>query len=396
MSEGGQAESIRILALEPYYGGSHKAFIDCLKRHSGHEITLLTLPARKWKWRMRGSAIWFAQQLEGRKEADFDLILANDMMSVADLRGLMPPSLRNMPIVTYFHENQLTYPLAPDDARDYQYGFTNISTCLASDEVWFNSESHRAVFLQAAGALLGSMPDHVPVGIIEQIAARSQVFWPPVETLPVDGAAAGAGSGRAVAVGEGPPRIVWNHRWEYDKNPGPFVEALCVLDSQGVDFRIVILGESFRTVPQEFERLKSRLGHRIDHCGYASSRADYWAWLTGSHVVVSTAIQENFGLSIVEAILAGCFPILPNRLSYRELIPPELHDVHLYDSDEELPARLKVCLESEAARRVEAALVEHLWPRCGVPDCIFMYDNELRRVTGTARPGTAVPDFRDQ
>jgi glycosyltransferase involved in cell wall biosynthesis len=360
-------------------------------RHSGHDITLLTLPARKWKWRMRGAAIWFAQEIKGRSEVDFDLILANDMVSVTDLRGLLPRSLRDVPIVSYFHENQLTYPLAPDDVRDYQYGFTNITTCLASDEVWFNSESHGAAFLEAAGALLRSMPDHVPAGVIEQIAARSRVVWPPVQGPPVGAGMAGAGSGRAVAVGEG-PRIVWNHRWEYDKNPGPFFEALCVLDTEGVDFRVAILGESFRRVPGEFERLQARLGHRIDHCGYAASGADYWGWLAASDVVVSTAIQENFGLSIVEAILAGCFPILPNRLSYPELIPPGLHRAHLYESDEELVARLKVCLESEAARHVEAALVEHLWSRCGAHECIFMYDKHLRRVAALGQPGTAVTD----
>jgi hypothetical protein len=106
-------------------------------------------------------------------------------------------------------------------------------------------------------------------------------------------------------------------------------------------------------------------------------------------VVVSTAIQENFGLSIVEAILAGCFPILPNRLSYPELIPPRLHGVHLYHSEDELPVRLRACVESEAKRGVEPLLVEHLRSRCGVPDCMFIYDKELWRVAADEAFGRA-------
>ncbi|MHC4370623.1 MAG: tRNA-queuosine alpha-mannosyltransferase domain-containing protein [Planctomycetota bacterium] len=51
---------MKILALEPYYGGSHKAFIDGLSKASRHDWTLLKLPAHKWKWRMRHSAITFA------------------------------------------------------------------------------------------------------------------------------------------------------------------------------------------------------------------------------------------------------------------------------------------------------------------------------------------------
>jgi hypothetical protein len=36
--------SIRVLALEPYYRGSHRAFLDGWVERSRHEWTLLTLP----------------------------------------------------------------------------------------------------------------------------------------------------------------------------------------------------------------------------------------------------------------------------------------------------------------------------------------------------------------
>ena len=41
------------------------------------------------------------------------------------------------------------------------------------------------------------------------------------------------------------PLILWNHRWEYDKNPEEFLQALLRLDEQGLDFRLAILGKYF-------------------------------------------------------------------------------------------------------------------------------------------------------
>ena len=55
---------MKILALEPYYGGSHKAFLDGWIESSRHQWDLLTLPANKWKWRMRAAAIEFADKYE--------------------------------------------------------------------------------------------------------------------------------------------------------------------------------------------------------------------------------------------------------------------------------------------------------------------------------------------
>jgi hypothetical protein len=54
---------MNIPALESYYGGGHKAFLDGLSRVSRHAWTVLTLPAHKWKRRMRHSAITFVGQV---------------------------------------------------------------------------------------------------------------------------------------------------------------------------------------------------------------------------------------------------------------------------------------------------------------------------------------------
>ena len=54
---------MHILTLEPYDGGSHAQFLDGLITHSTHRFTRLGMPARKWKWRMRGSSLFFVQQI---------------------------------------------------------------------------------------------------------------------------------------------------------------------------------------------------------------------------------------------------------------------------------------------------------------------------------------------
>ena len=54
-----------------------------------------------------------------------------------------------------------------------------------------------------------------------------------------------------------------------------------------------------------------------------------------------TAEHEFYGISVIEAVRAGCHPVLPARLSYPELFPAE----YLYE-DGELFGRLKVLLEN--------------------------------------------------
>jgi hypothetical protein len=49
---------MKFLFLEPFYGGSHRDFADGWIKHSRHRFDLFTLPARFWKWRMRGAALY--------------------------------------------------------------------------------------------------------------------------------------------------------------------------------------------------------------------------------------------------------------------------------------------------------------------------------------------------
>jgi glycosyltransferase involved in cell wall biosynthesis len=295
-------------------------------------VDAITMPARKWKWRMRGAAIHVADLLPASPP---DVILASDYLDLAALAGLRRDRLGGVPLVAYFHENQLTYPLPAADERDYQYGFTNITTCLAADRVLFNSRYHMEAFIGAAGRLLRKMPDCLPERVPERIRERAHVVPVGVDFESVDRLRPHA------ETRSGPLCILWNHRWEFDKAPEVFFDAMERLDAEGCEFELAVVGQTFRTAPPAFERARQRLARRLRAFGYVESREDYLRLLLESDVVVSTAIHEFFGIAVVEAVYAGCVPLLPNRLSYPEILPEQLHAGHLYESPEEMWERLR-------------------------------------------------------
>lgn len=329
---------MRILALEPYYGGSHQAFLDGWSAASEHDWTLLTLPAYKWKWRMRHAAVTFAQQVSNRlaQGARWDCLWCSDMLNLAEFKGLTPAAVRDLPTVAYFHENQLTYPVRFASERDYQFAMTNMTTALAADSVWFNSSFHRDSFLAELDVFLRRMPDHQPTDAAERIGAKARICPPGVRRV------TGPNKERA-----GPIRILWAARWEHDKNPDDFFSALDVLESQGVEFRLTVIGEQFRESPKVFAEARQRFAHRIDRWGYQDSRAAYEAALLEADVFVSTAQHEFFGLSAVEATLAGAYPLLPRRLAYPEI----------FGLDEDAPTA-KAFFYDGAAKVLAARLAE--------------------------------------
>ncbi|MCB9513727.1 MAG: DUF3524 domain-containing protein [Candidatus Latescibacteria bacterium] len=79
------------ILIEPYYGGSHRHLIDGLvARLSGPlRFERWTLPPRRWKWRMRGAALHFAERWR-RERPDAAGIFVTSLLDAAALRGLLP------------------------------------------------------------------------------------------------------------------------------------------------------------------------------------------------------------------------------------------------------------------------------------------------------------------
>ena len=316
--------SRRILALNAFHGGSHRAFLDGWSQRSRHEFTTLTLPGTKWKWRARHSAVWFAEQLrkspaDATTTLDADILFGTDILNLAEFLGLCPNRIRRLPRVVYFHENQLTYPNRADGDRDLHLAYSNITTALAADAVWFNSEFHRREFLTAAREFLRRMPDRRQPELVDRIEQKSEVQSPGISMIsPADEVRPA-----------GPLRIAWVSRWEHDKRPDIFFAALRLLVDRGIDFHVSVLGESYRNSPTCFADARDSLGDRVDHWGFAESRPDYESVLRASDVVVSTAEHEFFGIAILEAASASCVPLVPRALAYPETLGakhPWFHD----------------------------------------------------------------------
>lgn len=343
---------MNVLALEPWYEGSHRRFLDGLVEHSAHEIRTITMPGRFWRWRMEGGGVTLAKKVRTLVNEGFqpDLVFASDMVNLPAVLSLTRPHLQGVPVVLYFHENQLTYPLPPDRERERAYAITNYLSALAADRVVFNSQSHFDEFIEALPQLLRDFPDFTNMHTVRDLREKSMVLH-----LGMDLAAhdeyRGARTERTLHTTT-PPTVLWNQRWEYDKNPSAFFRTMNRLDDAGVPFQLILAGKHFQEQPEEFEQAFERYAERILHYGYAEDFAEYSRLLHRADVVVSTSHHEFFGVAVQEAIYCGCHPVLPNRLSYPELIPethhePLLHAPIFYEDDNDLFEVLRDILEGE-------------------------------------------------
>lgn len=365
-------QQLNIVFLEPFYGGSHKDFSLGWQANSIHHIELLTLPDRFWKWRMRGAALYFAKCMEAVDSCD--ALVATDMMNVADFRALA--GKLDVPLLLYFHENQLTYPEGPGEKRAGQFGYINLTSALAADRVVFNSQFHCARFFQAAESLIQNVPDHPQGWIMEDVRNKTGVLYPGCR-FPV--ADADADADIPSFCGK-PPLIVWNHRWEWDKQPEVFFSVLREIRDAGVPFRLALVGESYERIPEVFARAEEDFSGHITAFGYVESRQKYLELLREGTLVVSTAVQENFGISVVEAVRMGCFPLLPDRLSYPEIMPDRFHSQVLYSDRADLVKKLKHLLLNpggyDGSRKTLSGEMERFsWDRMAPA-----YDREILRL----------------
>ncbi|MCI5209029.1 MAG: glycosyltransferase family 1 protein, partial [Candidatus Electrothrix sp. ATG2] len=157
-----------------------------------------------------------------------------------------------------------------------------------------------------------------------QIQAKSVILYPGIDFQYIDAYAddsSAEGRGDKSEKDNGPV-IIWNHRWEHDKDPETFFQTLFELVTE-YSFRLIILGQHFRYQPEIFAQAKKILADRLLHFGYAESREEYARLLKMGDYIVSTARHEFFGISVLEGVRAGCRPVVPDRLSYRELFPQE-------------------------------------------------------------------------
>lgn len=302
-----------------------------------HKLVLLTLPGGEWRKRMRLGAQELAQAANGI-DGDFDFLLVTDMLDLAAFLALTRPRFDRVPVMAYFHENQFTYPRIRGTKLNSWFGQMNYLTALAADRVAFNSAYHREDFLGALETLATRPNNWLDPGAIEVIRAKSGVLPVGVELHWLDGLV----PRRDPAA---PPLVLWNHRWEFDKEPGLFARTVERLADDGVSFSVAVAGEPGDNPDPALASLPGRLGDRVEHFGYCADREVYGQLLWDATVVVSTSRHEFFGVGMDEAMYCRCVPIAPNRLNYPALVPQELHAQCLYEGDAGLYRALLVALE---------------------------------------------------
>ena len=369
------SQSFQIALLEPFYGGSHRAWADGLKRHSKHRIEIFGLPDRYWKWRMHGAAVTLAEQyLEC--ETDFDLIIASDMLHLPTFLALVRCKAASTPVAIYFHENQITYPWSPDDEaaeRDQKhYGYINYLSALASDKCYFNSEYHKRDFLETLPEFLKCFPDYRCLDTVARITDRSETLELALDLRRFDQFKSERCALR-MTLDIKRPLLLWNHRWEYDKNPRDFFAALYLLKESGVSFQLAVLGEEFKRTPPEFAEARERLAQEIVHWGFVDSFAEYAAWCWAADILPVTSNQDFFGMSVVEAVYCGCHPLLPNRLNYPYLFTGcDEYELFLYRDQYDLVEKLANFIEDTSNPKLSLLAEQYDWSvRIGSYDRYF-------------------------
>lgn len=290
--------------LSAYQADSHAAWSRWLQTAlTGIDWRLFELPGRHFRWRIRGNPLSWWKQMP---DAAPDLLVATSMVDLATLKGLNPQLVR-VPSIYYFHENQFAYPRGEHQVKCLEPQMVQLYGALAADRVVFNSTFNRDSFLHGVDALVARLPDAVPSGVGDALASRSSVLPVPIVPPVVD-------------VTPNPQLIVWNHRWEYDKAPELFADAMLALAARGAEFQLALLGARPQQTPAALQRLRRELGERIVSDGHLP-RARYLQVIASGGIVVSTALHEFQGLAVMEAVAAGCRPLVPDALCYREQYP---------------------------------------------------------------------------
>jgi len=366
------SDKLNILLLEPFHAGSHKAWAEGFAMHSRHNVELLTLKGRHWKWRMHGGAITLAEKFMA-SDLQPDLILATSMLDLTTFLALTRERTAHTPVAMYFHENQLTYPWSPRDVdvqlrQDRHYGFINYTSALAADLVLFNSDYHRTSFLEALQGFLKVYPDHRGLTNVDKIKAKSKTLYLGMNLSKFDEF--------RVAKNNDVPTILWNHRWEYDKNPEDFFKTLFELTGLGLDFKLIVLGENYGESPPIFAEAKEKLAKHIIHFGYAPDFETYARLLWQANILPVTSQQDFFGGSVVEAIYCGVYPLLPNKLAYPEHILSNHHAQHFYDNTVKFIDLLKRYINNSPQKKMLKSYVE----RYNWGQCINQYDDVFIRM----------------
>ncbi len=317
---------MNVLVLSAYDAESHRRWHQGLVKHLSFSFTVMALPPRFFSWRIRGNAMsWALGHRDEFLAKKWDAIVATSMVDLATLKGLVP-ALAVVPTLVYFHENQFSYPVnhvAGAPVRSIEPQIVTLYSALSAEQVVFNSSHNKITFLSGVAALLKKLPDEVPNNVIAVLEKKSMVIPVPLEASCFEW-----GGEKAKAR---PLTLLWNHRWEYDKGPERLFAVVQKLVKQAPEMPLCfhIVGQQFRQEPAVFADLKALLTKAgwFGEWGFLPTPM-YQAVLVQSDIVLSTALHDFQGLAVLDAVAAGCTPLLPRRVAYPDFFAAQ----YLYDS----------------------------------------------------------------
>jgi len=252
-------------------------------------------------------------------EMEFDRILCSGFFNLALFKSFVLKERKKIaPCYMYMHENQISYPWSGTDPdprlrRDQHYGFIDLMNVFLADKIFFNSEFHKQSFFSALPDFCAQFPEDYFSKKLHSLEEKSSVL---AIGLELQGFAVEQTKKNLI------PIILWNHRWEYDKNPELFFK------------------------PKIFAEAEAKLEDEIIHFGYVKSREDYCNYLKQADILPVTSKHDFFGISVVEAIAAGCVPLLPFDLSYPEHISPEDFPALFYTADTDYMPALRSMMKN--------------------------------------------------
>lgn len=115
--------------------------------------------------------------------------------------------------------------------------------------------------------------------------------------------------------------IIFSNRWDKEKRPDVFVEAMKRLWEVRQDFHVVVT-----TSRPEFRSNDPELLHILDAAPFpyeikaGLSKQEYYTELSKAKVFVSTTVEENFGYCLIEAMASGVTPVVANGFSHCEIL----------------------------------------------------------------------------
>jgi glycosyltransferase involved in cell wall biosynthesis len=142
--------------------------------------------------------------------------------------------------------------------------------------------------------------------------------------------------------------VLFPHRPDKEKDPARFIRLIREFKTKHWSKPLNV---AFTTGRAEYRSTNDQVTAAAIRAGAGKEwglwmnlkREGFYALLRRSKVVVSTAIEENFGYAMVEAMAQGAYPLMPLDFSYPELVREE--DTLLYKSDLDFHALLRRLLE---------------------------------------------------